>query len=137
MLADYLGDVISLGVLASRTRMRLSAVLGKQSALLMRGLHTVVVDEADSVLIDEATTPLIISSPEENSLLSKAVQIAKEFIDSLEPDVDYLLDTNSWGVRFTHNGEENIDAATQYFPSLWHHRGALGGFTCSGGSGTG
>jgi len=33
---------------------------------VLRGLDTAIVDEADSVLIDEAVTPLIISRAEEN-----------------------------------------------------------------------
>jgi len=35
----------------------------------MRGLHTAIVDEADSVLIDEAVTPLIISAPRKKRIV--------------------------------------------------------------------
>src|SRR2546427_9631136 len=37
--------------------------------LVLRGLDSAIVDEADSVLIDEAVTPLIISTPRENEML--------------------------------------------------------------------
>lgn len=125
MLADYLGDIISLGGLASRMRMSLSSVQGKTSDLLMRGLHSAIVDEADSVLIDEATTPLIISAPEENSLLSQAVLIAMRFVDSLVMNTDYVLQSHGWEVSFTAIGEEKVEAAVSDFPALWQHRGRL------------
>lgn len=125
MLADYLGDVISLGGLASRIRMSLSTLQGNTAQLLMRGLHTVIVDEADSVLIDEATTPLIISSPEENSMLSLAVGVACDFVDELTVGLDYQLEENSWSPRFTSSGDCKVEAAVNRFPALWHHRGRL------------
>ena len=43
-----------------------------RDGLVMRGLDTAIVDEADSVLIDEAVTPLIISQPQENESLLEA-----------------------------------------------------------------
>lgn len=61
---DYLRDRILLGYNNSNLRMKL-ARLNRSGALagepVMRGLHFAIVDEADSVLIDEARTPLIIS----------------------------------------------------------------------------
>ena len=52
--------------------------------LVMRGLHFAIVDEADSVLVDEARTPLIISGEEkfgqrEETLLDNAMSIASKF----------------------------------------------------------
>lgn len=59
---DYLKDRIALGAtIESQRKLRqLSRGLGPTDTLL-RGLHVAIVDEADSVLIDEARTPLIIS----------------------------------------------------------------------------
>jgi preprotein translocase subunit SecA len=59
---DYLKDRIALGP-ALRTHQSLRRLAGLRGAgdTLLRGLHIAIVDEADSVLIDEARTPLIIS----------------------------------------------------------------------------
>lgn len=43
-----------------------------KDSLVMRGIHTAIIDEADSVLIDEAVTPLIISRAQENKTFSEA-----------------------------------------------------------------
>ena len=124
-LADYLNDIISFGGLASRVRMSLSQWQGREQSMLMRGLHSVIVDEADSILIDDATTPLIISMQEDNPLLLEAVLIARDFIDTLTKDDDYLLSVDDWDVSFTASGEQKITDVTTKFPLLWHHRGRL------------
>jgi preprotein translocase subunit SecA len=59
---DYLKDRIATGeALATHYRLRHLYRSGQQPSVLMRGLHVAIVDEADSILIDEARTPLIIS----------------------------------------------------------------------------
>jgi preprotein translocase subunit SecA len=50
---------------------------------LVRGLHTAIVDEADSVLIDEAVTPLILAAPHERRRLDDAVRRISALADSL------------------------------------------------------
>lgn len=125
MLADYLNDVIKLGGLASRTRMALTNWQAGGHSLQMRGLYYVIIDEADSILIDDATTPLIISAQEENGLLHQAVRIAKEFVDRLEADLDYKLQQEDWDVQYTPAGHQKLTDATEEFPTLWHHRGRL------------
>lgn len=125
MLADYLNDVIKLGGLASRTRMALTNWQAGGHSLQMRGLYHVIIDEADSILIDDATTPLIISAQEENGLLHQAVVIAKSFVDTLEADLDYKLGQDDWDVEYTAFGHQKITEATNQFPLLWHHRGRL------------
>ena len=61
---DYLKDRIVLGREANRVQLQVERLYEKRprlKQLLLRGLHYAIVDEADSVLIDEAKTPLIIS----------------------------------------------------------------------------
>lgn len=61
---DYLRDRIVLGSHADTLHLRLDALYGganRSARLLLRGLGFAIVDEADSVLADEAGTPLIIS----------------------------------------------------------------------------
>ena len=61
---DYLKDLQNMGVYPSSLRGKLRSPLGSQASLIspvMRGLCFAVIDEADSVLIDDAQTPLILS----------------------------------------------------------------------------
>jgi preprotein translocase subunit SecA len=73
-----------------------------------RPFHYAIVDEVDSILIDEARTPLIISGPtEDNSELY--IQVDK-LIPGLEPD-DYEKDEKQRTVTLTEPGVEKIEAA--------------------------
>jgi preprotein translocase subunit SecA len=63
LVFDYLKDRVAAGGRASRAQLRMRAHLGPraEAGLLLRGLHFAIVDEADSILIDEARTPLILA----------------------------------------------------------------------------
>jgi len=59
---DYLKDRIAVGeALATHYQLRQLYESGQKPSVILRGLHVAIVDEADSILIDEARTPLIIS----------------------------------------------------------------------------
>jgi preprotein translocase subunit SecA len=74
--------------------------------MVHRPFHYAIVDEVDSILIDEARTPLIISGPtEDNSELY--IQIDK-LIPALEPD-DYEKDEKQRTVTLTEAGVEQIE----------------------------
>ncbi|EFG27226.1 seca [Scardovia inopinata] len=62
-----------------------------KSELVQRGHHYAIVDEVDSILIDEARTPLIISGPSEGDVTRWYRQFAK-LAPKLERDVDYEVD---------------------------------------------
>ena len=74
--------------------------------MAQRGHHYAIVDEVDSILIDEARTPLIISGPtEDRSDLYKS-------IDALIPGLveeDYELDEKQRSIVFTEEGSEKIE----------------------------
>ena len=69
-----------------------------------------IVDEVDSILIDEARTPLIISGPAE-----KATQLyfiyAKVAREILKPDEDYIVDEKHHGVSVTEAGISRVEKA--------------------------
>ncbi len=82
---DYLRDRIVLRDRPSAIRLQVERLISERSRvrhLLMRGLHFAIVDEADSILIDEARTPLIISAEGdasgEESLYRQALGLATE-----------------------------------------------------------
>jgi preprotein translocase subunit SecA len=71
-----------------------------------RGFNFAIVDEIDSILIDEARTPLIISSPGEEST-DKYYQFAK-LISILKPEEDYKIDEKLKTATFTEKGQNRI-----------------------------
>lgn len=85
---------------------------------VQRELHFAVIDEVDSILIDEARTPLIISGPAEDS--SELYQKINTLIPSLSKqegegdDVtvpgDFTLDEKNKQVHFTESGHEKIES---------------------------
>lgn len=74
-----------------------------------RELHYAIVDEVDSILIDEARTPLIISAPAEEST-QKYYDFAK-LAASLTPDKHYLIDEKMRAVSLSDEGIEAIEKA--------------------------
>jgi len=64
LVADFLRDQIALGTMRNAPQTTIGSLMGRthQQQLLVPGLFRVLVDEADSLLIDEAVTPLIISN---------------------------------------------------------------------------
>ena len=83
---------------------------------VQRGLHFAIVDEVDSILIDEARTPLVISGAAEsnveiyNSIDRLIPQLEKSSPDSEEePDGDFTIDEKSRSVELTEEGHEKVE----------------------------
>ncbi len=76
------------------------------SDMLQRGHNFAVVDEVDSILIDEARTPLIISGPSQDR--SEMYQIIDALIPSLTEE-HYELDEKTRNVTFTDEGNEFLE----------------------------
>ncbi|MGQ9571174.1 MAG: preprotein translocase subunit SecA [Thermodesulfovibrionales bacterium] len=72
-----------------------------------RELNYAIVDEVDSILIDEARTPLIISGPSEESI-DKYYKIDK-IIPKLQKDVDYTIDEKARTVILTEEGNIKVE----------------------------
>ena len=74
---------------------------------VQRGLHYAIIDEVDSILIDEARTPLIISGPtEENTDLYYRVD---KLVGSFVVDEDYTVDEKARQVMLTEEGIEKAE----------------------------
>ncbi|OYQ67021.1 preprotein translocase subunit SecA [Aerococcus sp. 1KP-2016] len=75
--------------------------------MVQRPLYYAVVDEVDSILIDEARTPLIISNQAEQS--TALYQRADYFAKSLKEDEDYIIDVSSKTIALTESGIEKAE----------------------------
>ena len=87
-----------------------------KSQMVQRPLNYAVVDETDSILIDEARTPLIISGQAEKSTV--LYQRTDMFVKGLKEEEDYTIDLTSKTISLT---DEGINKAEQTFrlPNLY------------------
>ncbi|MFA5000095.1 MAG: preprotein translocase subunit SecA [Patescibacteria group bacterium] len=74
---------------------------------VQRPLHYAIVDEIDSILIDEARTPLIISAPAEEST-DKYFKFA-QIVERLEENEDYNVDEKMRAATLTENGIAKVE----------------------------
>jgi len=75
--------------------------------MVQRGHYFSIVDEVDSILIDEARTPLIISAPDMEPT-QKYYQFA-EIVDKLQPDTDYKIDEKAKSASLTEQGIAKVE----------------------------
>jgi preprotein translocase subunit SecA len=75
--------------------------------MVQRGQRYALVDEVDSILIDEARTPLIISGPSEDS--ADLYVTVDRVVPRLKRDVDYTVDEKAHAVMLTDQGVERVE----------------------------
>jgi preprotein translocase subunit SecA len=120
MVFDYLRDRVAEGGRASVAQLRARQLFGALSATpVLRGLHYAIVDEADSILIDEARTPLILAvkagAIDNADELPRALALAA----TLQRDEDFVLDESRRDVRLTRSGRERLAEAAQSWGRAW------------------
>ena len=99
---DFLRDRMKVAGQASR--------LAASTDQVQRGLNFVLVDEVDSVLIDEARTPLIVGivNSEEQAIAEDCFHWASKSADAFERDVDFRYDFSKRKVELTNAGIEQV-----------------------------
>ena len=83
----------------------------ERAHMVQRGHNFAIVDEVDSILIDEARTPLIISGPVDDK--SELYTALDGFIPHLTKDEDFELDEKQKQVSLTEAGNEKLEAMLQ------------------------
>lgn len=120
LLADFLRDELLLPGVRTPLQRQLRLMRGTMNRMpVMRGLFSAVVDEADSVLIDEANTPLIISGNDSNERLLEAVPQAFQLSGNFKKDEHYTIDYAYLKVIFTEEGYSLLDQFSKDLPPLW------------------
>jgi preprotein translocase subunit SecA len=76
--------------------------------MVQRELHYAIVDEVDSILIDEARTPLIISAPDSES--TKLYQQFARIVPRLSVEKDFTIDEKMKAVTLTDDGVSKVEA---------------------------
>ncbi|MDB5333238.1 MAG: secA, partial [Phycisphaerales bacterium] len=111
LVADFLRDQIQLGNLRTSTQTALGLMMsgGTTGQLMVPGLFRTIVDEADSLLIDEAVTPLIISNSPDEEPNSTFYRAANDLAERLERGRDFIVDTTVRSVDLTARGQERLE----------------------------
>jgi len=82
-------------------------MVGRLEDMVQRGHHFAIVDEVDSILIDEARTPLIISAPDTEP--TKKYYDFANLIKALSSDTDYLIDEKLKTANLTDHGIRKVE----------------------------
>ena len=119
---DYLRDRLILKKFNSSLEFKLESLYSAKPAsetLLMRGLNFAIVDEADSVFIDEARTPLILSCKTDNTQQEAVHREAIWLARQLKGNNDYLVDEKARRIELTQFGKDCLEELTSLMPGIW------------------
>lgn len=118
--ADFLRDQLKLG----RRRRLLDRIVDsmngrRNTELLQRGLYRAIVDEADSILVDEAVTPLIISGEPSNQVQVEAFCRACEIAAPMMSGRDYSVNHQYQEIRLTDGGRAKLHEIAGSLGGVW------------------
>jgi preprotein translocase subunit SecA len=119
---DYLRDRIALGRNESRIQLAIEKLSGREARanqLNLRGLFYAIVDEADSVLVDEARTPLIISGAGPAGPEREMYETALELAARLTEGTDFRLDARERHLELTDKGLDRLAEWAEDLPPLF------------------
>jgi preprotein translocase subunit SecA len=123
---DYLRDRVELGSVRSGLRARIERLADENSRLdrlVHRGLHFAIVDEADSVLVDEARTPLIIGKRDGDSSSEEVFRTAVLLASQLREREHYRSDEKQKSVQLTEAGSETLEQLSRELGGIWRGAG--------------
>lgn len=123
---DYMRDSLVCGrsdhpLSRHAARLRRDDALDRE--LTLRGLHFAIVDEADSVLLDEARTPLVISGANQrNHQEARIYQEALGIADAMEEGTHFHVRTLTRQLEMTPQGEARTDELAAMLGAVWASR---------------
>ncbi len=122
LVFDYLRDRLTMGPSRGDLAQRVEALKAKKKAAprpLLRGLCMALIDEADSILIDEARTPLILSqsraNPQQSAYHEEALDLARE----LRAERDFQLIAATKAAQLTDQGRELLTSKSAPMGGMW------------------
>jgi preprotein translocase subunit SecA len=122
LVFDYLKDRLILGADNGRLHLQLETLhseVPRTGQLLLRGLCFAIVDEADSVLVDEARTPLVISKSGDTAQLEKTYRDAIRAAKQLRGGRDFEVHTRERRVELSDAGRRGATALTRELKGVW------------------
>jgi preprotein translocase subunit SecA len=119
---DYLRDRIALGRNESRIQLAIEKLSGqgtRANPLNLRGLFYAIVDEADSVLVDEARTPLIIAGAGPAGPEREMYETALELAARLTEGTEFRMDARERHLELTDKGLDRLAEWAEELPPLF------------------
>jgi preprotein translocase subunit SecA len=122
---DYLRDIIALGRRRGFLRQKIGALTNAGPSgpnVVLRGLHYAIVDEADSVLVDEARTPLILSQDASAEEKARLYRQALETAASLTAGRDYRIFGDDRSIELTASARYRLRELATTFGGAWRNQ---------------
>ncbi len=122
---DALRDRLRMGGAPDELRLKLARLAGTDRAggePVLAGLDVAIVDEADSVLVDEVRTPLILAESTDRAAEARWAAAAHAFADALAEGPDYTIDHAERRVSLTDRGRETLEALAGQHGPAWQNR---------------
>lgn len=122
LVFDYLRDRLVLGQQPNRIQLQLEQLYGQPSRLrklVLRGLCFGIVDEADSVMVDEARVPLIIAGNAGQVLDHSIYETALALARSFQPEREFTINRQDRRIHLLPAGREKLAAHAKNLTGLW------------------
>ncbi len=122
LVFDYLKDKLALGFSDPGLKLKLESLHSDRprlDQLLLRGLYFAIVDEADSVLVDEARTPLVLSAQGQSEEQVKVCRQALFLAGQLRDGSDFLLHPRERQLELLERGEQRLKEIAEPLGGLW------------------
>ena len=121
--ADFLRDRLRLGQFTDVARWRVHQRFRLNGSVpdgvVMRGLHSAIIDEADSLLVDEAVTPLIISGLSDEDALREMHARVGALAEELGEGTDFHVNHRYREVELLPAGRRRVVAAAEDWEERW------------------
>ncbi|MBN2326496.1 MAG: preprotein translocase subunit SecA [Candidatus Omnitrophica bacterium] len=122
---DYLKDRLIAGPQSNPIQLQIERLHNPEARfnrLRLRGLYFAIVDEADSILIDEARTPLIISGQGKNTYENQVYRQALDLAQQFEDSQDFVIDRIKRSLELTDEGKHHLSELTESLGGFWKGR---------------
>jgi preprotein translocase subunit SecA len=121
LVFDYLRD--GLHRTRDPLRWRLEQLAGESvEGPVLRGLCMAIIDEADSILIDEARVPLILSQAEDDGQRREYLAQSLDLARAMRTGADFRLDETALCAELTDSGRERLEHDAASLPPMWRNR---------------
>ncbi|HXX11662.1 MAG TPA: hypothetical protein VEK05_09110 [Burkholderiales bacterium] len=124
LVFDYLRDRLVRRGMSSNLHERVRQLDSgaAPASLLLRGLWMALIDEADSILIDEARTPFILSQARVNDQQQGYFRQALQIAARLHPGAEFRVDSGARQATLTDRGCRALDSSANSIGGLWKDR---------------
>jgi preprotein translocase subunit SecA len=120
LVFDYLRDQIELGEIENTLHLQSMRLQGFAINTLLHGLHMAIIDEADSILIDEAKVPLLISKSNQHQGMLNFFEQVLSVAKTLQLNDDFNLHQPTKTAALTDLGRQTIASKANLNSAIWN-----------------